>query len=342
MRGARAWYTGGKSESMTSVEPARTKAYSADIGLRVVWQRSGMGKSFREIASSLHIGVGTAHRIYTRFVRTGDVIPLERSSRPECRKLDDLHELFIMGLICENPSLYIGEICSKIAEVTNITISTSTVCRVIHRNGMTRKKIKAVAKQRCSIYRGDFMAQVLQYSRNFFVWTDEVGTDRRDQLRKFGYALRGKPAICHRILTRGKRVSVMTAMTSSGVLAYETTTGSVNGDKFVDFIRGRLIPNMQPFPGEHSILILDNCSVHHAHNVKDMLASFGILVFFLPPYSPDMNPAEELFSHIKYYLKAHDDVIQATNDPLPIINSAFDIVPKSYCNEWITHSGYAL
>ena len=85
-----------------------------------------------------------------------------------------------------------------------------------------------------------------------------------------------------------------------------------------DFIRGSLIPNMQPFPGELSILIMDNCSIHHVQEVKDILEAAGILLIFLPPYSPDYNPAEELYkivfySYIKYYLKDHDDLIQNTS-----------------------------
>lgn len=221
---------------MTSIEPARTQPYSPDIGWRIVWQRSGMGLSFKDIASRLQIGVGTAHRIYTRFVITGDVAPTPRSARPDSRKLDDLHELFILAIISQNPTLYLREICSQIFEVTSVTVSASTVCRVLHRNGCTRKKLTKIAKQRSTIYRGDFMAYVLQYPRDFFVWTDETGTDKRDQLRKFGYALRGEQAVCHRIISRGTRISVMAAMTSDGVLEYEATTGSVNSDKFIDFI----------------------------------------------------------------------------------------------------------
>ena len=326
---------------MTSIESARTRAYSPDIGWRIVWQRSGMGLTFKEIATRLQIGVGTAHRIYTRFVNTGDVASLQRCSRPNLRRLDDKLELFIIALICENPTLYLREICSKISEVTNVIVSSSTICRVLHKYGCSRKKLTKIAKQRSTLYRGDFMAYVLQYPRDFFVWTDETGTDNRDQLRKFGYSLRGEPAVCHRILSRGTRISVMTAMTSDSVLEYEATTGSVNSDKFMDFIRGRLIPNMEPFPGRHSILILDNCSIHHTQDVKALLSSFGILILFLPPYSPDYNPIEELFSYIKYYFKAHDDIIQAVGDPLPIIHSAFQSVSKSQCDGWITHSGYS-
>ena len=323
------------------MEPLRTKAYSTDIGWRIVWQRTAMGYTFKAIASRLQISVGTAHRIFRKFVTTGDVSPCRRSARPGSRKLDDHHEVFILALVFNNPTLYLREICQKITEVTSVTVSPETVCRVLQRNGYTRKKVLQVAKQRSVVYRSYFLANALQFSRELLVWTDEMGTDRRDQLRMFGYALKGERAVCHRTLTRGTRISAIAAMTSDGVLGYELTTGSVNVDRYFDFVRGCLVPCMQPFPGKHSILILDNCSVHHAHHIEAMLYSLGIPVLFLPPYSPDLNPIEELFSFVKRYLQCHDDIIQATNNPVPIIHSAFQSVTKYQCEGWITHSGYS-
>ena len=76
-----------------------------------------------------------------RFVDKGDVAPLGRAQCPDSRKLDDLHELFIISLICENATLYLGDICSRIAEVTSVTVSPSTVCRTLAKNGYTRKKL---------------------------------------------------------------------------------------------------------------------------------------------------------------------------------------------------------
>jgi len=48
----------------------------------------------------------------------------------------------------------------------------------------------------------------------------------------------------------------------------------------------------------------------HAHRC-DLLHNAGILVLFLPPYSPVLNPAEEAFSYIKSYLKKHDEMLQS-------------------------------
>ena len=86
-----------------------------------------MGLSFRGIALRLQIGLGTAHKIYTRFVETGEVAPLKPGPRPDSRVLDELHEIYVRNLLVENPSLYLGEMCQKIKTTTGITVSGSTV-----------------------------------------------------------------------------------------------------------------------------------------------------------------------------------------------------------------------
>ena len=144
----------------------------------------------------------------------------------------------------------------------------------------------------------------------------------------------------HRYLIRGTRISTIVAMSSEGVMSYEMITGTTNGETFFDFICGNLIPCMQPFPAPTSILVMDNCSIHHIQEVKDVLDQAGIMLLYLPPYSPDLNSAEEMFSYVKYYLKDHDEILQYTSDSKDILKSAFESVTLEQCNKWIAHSGY--
>ena len=243
-------------------------------------------------------------------------------------------------MICENPSIYLNELCAKMFEVTGVVVSGPTVCRIMHNNGLTRKKLVKVALQRSTEYRAAFMANVLHYPGEFLVWVDETGTDRRDQLRHFGYAMRGEPAVQKQLLTRGTRFSATVAMSSDGVEGYELSEGTINSVRFVDFIRGSFIPIMRPYPDKHSIVIMDNCCIHHVQQVRDMFSDFGVLLLFLPPYSPDLNPIEELFSYMKYCLKSHDTLIQALPSPLTLIEAALDSATSLHCNGWINHSGY--
>ena len=139
-------------------------------------------------------------------------------------------------------------------------------------------------------------------------------------------------------------MNAIAAIASSGILTVELTKDTVNGDSFFDFIRGTLIPHMRPFDGisPHSILIMDNCSVHHVNEVREVLQQAGILVLFLPPYSPDLNPLEEAFSYVKQYLRRHDELLQAISDPIDVIKKVFQSITVEHCNSWISHASYVL
>lgn len=57
-------------------------------------------------------------------------------------------------------------------------VDGSTVCRLLHRNGFTCKKIVQAAKQRCIVYRARFMADIFAYNKDMFVFINETGSDR--------------------------------------------------------------------------------------------------------------------------------------------------------------------
>ena len=118
--------------------------------------------------------------------------------------------------------------------------------------------------------------------------------------------------------------------------------GSVNGVVFLDLVRKCLLPILMPFDGisPKSVVILDNVSIHHVDSVVDTIQSVGALVRFLPPYSPDMNPIEEVFVEVKQYLQANDSLFQATSSPRAMILMEFTSVTVDNCESYIRHAGY--
>ena len=118
----------------------------------------------------------------------------------------------------------------------------------------------------------------------------------------------------------------------------------MNTEVFFDFVRGDLIPHMRPFDGisSASIAIMDNLSVHHAPEIIDLFQKAGILLLFLPPFSPDLNPIQEAFSYVKYYLKRHDELLQSLPDPTIVVKHAFMSITSDLCKSWIKHSVYPL
>ena len=322
-----------------SAEPTRRAPYSNDLRWRIVWQRIALGHGFEKIASNLNISVGTAHNIFKLFEATGEVDHKPQPKRE--RKLDSHHEIYIIGMILDSPTLQLSEIASKVEEMSGTVVSTSTLCRLLASYGMTRKKVQHVALQRCLDLRASFVASVFTFSKEMFVWVDETGSNMKDMLRKYGYALRGERAVCPRLLVRGQRISAISAMSTEGIVVIELTNDSVNGEKFFDFVHGSLIPEMLPFDGysPKSIAVMDNCSIHHVQEVADLFNSAGILLIYLPPYSPDFNPIELAFSYVKHYLKDHEDIMHIV-PPTQLVHAAFSSITARMCNSWIVHCGY--
>ena len=138
--------------------------------------------------------------------------------------------------------------------------------------------------------RGHYLAEMTTFRPDQLVWIDETGCRNKDSIRVAGYALRGIPVRRH-LLVKGKRVSCIADIACDELVAIEATITTANAQIFFDFVRGSLILNIPPFDGSSpcSVAVMDNCSIHHADSVK-LFQQAGILLIFLPPYSPDLNP----------------------------------------------------
>ena len=184
------------------------------------------------------------------------------------------------------------------------------------------------------------MCDMSAYSTDMFIFIDETGSDNRNALRKYGYSLRGKTPVNHALLVRGERVSAIACMSIAGLLDVKTIIGTSDGGAFYDFIHTHLLPYLMPFSGTnpHSVVILDNCSIHHVPEVAKSIQDVGALLIYLPPYSPDLNPIEELFSKVKKVMKSSEMEIDH-NDIETLLLASFASVTTEDCTGWIHHTG---
>lgn len=118
-------------------------------------------------------------------------------------------------------------------------------------------------------------------------------------------------------------------------------TGSVNGDTFLGFVENELMPNLMPFDGHNprSVVIMDNCSIHHIDEVTELTQQTGALVHWLPPYSLDYNPIEEAFSKVKAMMKAMEVEMQILQDIETVVYAAFSTITTDDCRGWLADSG---
>ena len=121
-----------------------------------------------------------------------------------------------------------------------------------------------------------------------------------------------------------------------GHYAYTTFSGGTTVERFKRYLETDLLPHLNG----NSVLIMDNMKSHHAKAVKNLLDSSEIRYIYLPPYSPDLNPIEKLWSKVKAFLRKFK---ARTLDALPnAIQNAFHSVTISDCSGWFRFCGYAL
>ena len=85
---------------------------------------------------------------------------------------------------------------------------------------------------------------------------------------------------------------------------------------------------------------MDNASIHHTERIRDIITGCGARLCFLPPYSPDLMPLEEVFAKVKGVLKANDKLYRITRSPELMIKLAFSSVTHDDCIGYIKHAGY--
>ena len=175
------------------------------------------------------------------------------------------------------------------------------------------------------------------------LWIDESGFDSRNSLCKYGYGIRGQPQD-HSLILRGKRYSAIGIMSVEGVQDVYIKDGTVDGDRFAHFVCHTLLPILQPFHGRspHSVVVLDNASIHKMHEVIELLSGCGVIVKFLPAYSPDLNPIEEVFAEAKHFLQANHLLLNTSLSPEALIIMAFNSITVANCRAYVQNSGYTL
>ena len=125
-------------------------------------------------------------------------------------------------------------------------------------------------------------------------WGDETGL-RSSDVRGRGFSPRGETPVIS-ATAKYENLSMISAITNKGRVHWMIVDGTVNADRFIEFLKGICKDSRRKV-----FLILDNLKVHHSKPVKQWLETRKnkIELFFLPAYSPDLNPDEHLNSDLK-------------------------------------------
>jgi len=111
--------------------------------------------------------------------------------------------------------------------------------------------------------------------------------------------------------------------------------GPINATSFLAYVQQQLVPTLKP----RDIVVLDNLGSHKGKDVRAAIRAVGARLVFLPAYSPDLNPIEQVFAKLKHLMrKASERTVEATWKRSGEIVSRF--LPDE-CGRYLTNSGYA-
>ena len=135
---------------------------------------------------------------------------------------------------------------------------------------------------------------------------------------------------------RFERTTIMSSIRLSGDMVPLVFEGSLNGELFKEYVRQCLAPTLQ----KGDVVIMDNLTSHKVKGAIDPIISAGASVLYLPPYSPDLNPIEMMWSKIKAYLRkvkarTRESLYDAIAEALNLISS-FDVMA------WFSEDGYSI
>ena len=172
------------------------------------------------------------------------------------------------------------------------------------------------------------------FSANNLVFLDESGCNT-DMTRQYAYAQGGSRAVDSAPLSKPKNATILSSIHLDGSLHYTTFSGGTTVEKFKQYLVNDLLPYLNP----DSVLVMDNMKSHHAKAIKQLLEEAKIRYVFLPPYSPDLNPIENLWSKVKALLRKFK---ARTLETLPdAIQRAFRAVTPSDCSGWFRACDYS-
>ncbi len=181
--------------------------------------------------------------------------------------------------------------------------------------------------------RTEWSQKMLPQDASGFVLIDECGV-KSNMTRLYGRSLRGKRAYGNVPHGHWNVRSIISCIRADGDTACMTADSPVDGVVFQTYVRDILIPSLRP----GDIVIMDNLRVHKSPAVGQMIRKAGAEPVFLPPYSPDLNPIEKMWSKIKAFLRK---VQAGTSDELhQAIADAFGTVSESDARGWFRSCGY--
>ncbi len=209
----------------------------------------------------------------------------------------------------------------------NVKMSEVSVGRLLKKLGLSpqRPTRRAIQRDELSVYKWmaeDYQAiRKLAKERNAEIYFGDESSVRSDYHSGTTWAPKGKTPVVKTTAARYK-VNLISAISARGALRFMATEDRVTAGVFIEFLKRLIHKSSRPI-----FLVVDNHAVHRSREVREFVKSTDgrLKLFFLPPYSPELNPDE----HVWNYLKNHKIGRQSTKNGYELYKRVDDSIMRS-------------
>ncbi|MDS1134897.1 IS630 family transposase [Nitratireductor indicus] len=310
------------------------RPYSMDLRERVVAAVKQDGMSRHQAAARFGVAISTAINWVKRFDESGSVMPGKmRGYRP--KKLSGEHADWLRRRCGEGPFTLRGLVKELHAE-RGLIVDYRSVWEFVHAEGLTHKKTLIASEQG----RPDVAHRRAQWAKyrgridpSRLVFIDETWT-KTNMAALRGWAPRGQRLKAKVPHGHWKTSTFIAALRHDRVEAPWLIDGPINGERFLIYVEKVLVPTLRP----GDIVIMDNLGSHKGKAVRHAIRAAGAKLIFLPKYSPDLNPIEQLFAKLKHHLRNAGQRTRAA--VCKAIGQILNSISARECKNYFANAGY--
>ena len=310
-----------------------TRALSTDLRERVVAAVLA-GDSCRLVAARFGVAVSSVVKWSQRHRATGSVAPGKMGGHR--KRVLEPHRAFIVERINQTPHLSLHRLKDELAD-RGVKVSHNAVWLFLRREGLRFKKtLFALEQARSDIARRRQRWRSWQAGLDprRLVFIDKTWIKTNMAPRR-GWGPRGKRLRSFAPHGHWRTLTFLGALRCDRLAAPCVFDGPINGQCFRAYVEQQLVPSLKP----GDIVVMDNLGSHKSAAIRQMIRAAGARLWYLPPYSPDLNPIEQTFAKIKHWMRVAQT--RTVEDTWRHIGHLVETIEPRECQSYLANAGYA-
>ena len=307
--------------------------YSLDLRERVVAAVAG-GMSRAEAARRFAVSPSSAIRWTKRATETGSAAALPMGGKKPFALADEAE--WIRVRLAEKPDITGRELLAELIK-RGVTVSYYGVWHFLDRMGLSFKKsLHASEQDRADVARRrrQWKERQGKVSAARLVFVDETWA-KTNMTRLHGRCPRGQRLLAKVPHGPRKTLTFVAGLRCDGFTAPCVLDGPIDGESFLARVEQFVAPTLRP----GDIVVMDNLSSHKDPAIRRAIRSAGAKLFYLPPYSPDLNPIEQAFSKLKTLLRKEN--ARSVEEVERSIAELLTRLTPTECRSFFSNAGYA-